>query len=93
MKTKINTSDLVTKVSHNTGLAAVDVKLALDEAIRQIKKLTASGTTVALSGLGKFVPFERKARLVITPRTGGAVESPAMRVLKFKPSPNSRRLL
>jgi len=90
---KINTSDLVTKVSTCTGLAAVDVKLALDEAIRQIKKLTASGATVALSGLGKFVPFDRPARTIIAPRTGEAVESPAMRVLKFKPSASSRRLL
>ena len=58
------------------------VDVIIDSIISTLKK----GNDVSIAGLGIFTVKARKARTARNPRTGEAVQVPAMNVPKFKPA-------
>ena len=86
MDNKISTSELVAKISASTGFNKKMVKEILTEQVVQINGHVENGTAVQVSGLGKFYPHDRKARVMICPMNGKETEVAAKRVLSFKAS-------
>lgn len=83
---KISTSELIAKISASTGREKRFVKEVLTDLAAQINGHVANGTAVAVSGLGKFYPHDRKARVMVCPMDKKEKEIPAKRVLSFKAS-------
>ena len=72
---KISTSELITKIVGSTGVNATATKAVIRDLAAQINGHVENGTAVAVAGLGKFYPMEKKEK-----------EIPAKRVLSFKAS-------
>ena len=83
---KISTSELVAKISESTGREKRFVKEVLTDLAAQINGHIDNGTAVAVAGLGKFYPHDRKARTMVCPMNGKETEVAAKRVLSFKAS-------
>ena len=83
---KISTSELITKISASTGYNKKMVKEILADQVAQINGHVANGTAVAVAGLGKFYPHDRKARVMVCPMDKKEKDIPAKRVLSFKAS-------
>lgn len=83
---KISTSELITKISASTGFNKKTVKEILTDQAAQINSHVENGVAVQVSGLGKFYPHDRKARVMICPMNGKETEVAAKRVLSFKAS-------
>ena len=83
---KISTSELIRNVAEATGVSQVNVKKVIGVVADQISGHVANGTEVAFTGLGKFCPRDRKARVMISPLDKKEKEIPAKRVLSFKAS-------
>lgn len=58
----------------------------VEDVLRIIREAVASDSKVSLGGFGIFEKKIRKARTARNPRTGEAVEIPAMGVVKFRPA-------
>ena len=83
---KISTSELIAKISESTGREKRFVKEVLTDLAAQINGHVSNGTAVAVAGLGKFYPHDRKARWMVCPMNGNITEVAAKRVLSFKAS-------
>ena len=81
---KISTSELIAKVSASTRISPKMVKAVLDDLVQQVDGHISNGTAVAIAGLGKFYPHDRKARVMVCPMNGKETEVAAKRVLSFK---------
>lgn len=54
----------------------------------------AEGNRVYIKDFGSFVPVKRKARVVLSPQIkGGRAEVPERMVIKFRPSPVTKKVL
>jgi len=89
---KISTSELTAKVADATGQTRKAAKMIIDELVVQIIGHVTKGQSVAITGMGKFVPVDRVARTCKSPLTGKTVDVPARRVLGFKGSEAARNL-
>lgn len=87
---KISTSELITKISASTGCEKRFVKAVLTDLAAQINGHIDNGTAVAVVGLGKFYPHDRKARVMVCPMNGKVTEVAAKRVLSFKASKTNK---
>ena len=83
---KISTSELVAKISESTRISSKTVKAVLADMAQQVDGHISNGTAVQITGLGKFYPHDRKARLMVCPLDKKEKEIPAKRVLSFKAS-------
>lgn len=83
---KISTSELIAKVSASTRISPKMVKAVLVDLVQQVDGHTSNGTAVQITGLGKFYPHDRKARVMVCPLDKKEKEIPAKRVLSFKAS-------
>lgn len=83
---KISTSELITKIVASTGVNSTATKAVIRDLAAQINGHVANGTAVAVAGLGKFYPHDRKARVMVCPLDKKEKEIPAKRVLSFKAS-------
>lgn len=81
MNTKQN---MISQIAERTGESKVTVTRIIDALTDGITAHLASGQEVALSGIGKLVTADRKARTVNSPMTGGKREVPASRTVKFR---------
>ena len=66
-----------------TKKASADIVEAVFEIIKETLE---TGEKITISGFGRFVVREKKARKVRNPRTGEGMDLAARRVLTFKPS-------
>lgn len=76
--------DLAAKIAEKKGLRQSDVKVVVDELLKEISQALANGEKIELRDFGVFKVKERKARLGRNPKTGEAVSVPARKVVHFK---------
>lgn len=82
---KTDLVDYVREEMQCTKIAANDLVQGLFD---MIAKEMAKGSQVDVSGFGKFLGFDRKAREVRNPATGEKIKKPAERIPKFRASKN-----
>ena len=85
----MNKADLASKLWELHSKKGVDVSKkhaeeVVDFVFDSIADCLKKGEEVSISGFGTFVAKQRKARTARNPRTGAAVQVPAMKVPKFK---------
>jgi len=80
----MNKVDLIEAVHATIGGTKVQAEQAVEKIISSIIETLKKGEEVSIAGLGIFSAKERKARTARNPRTGEAIQVPAMRVPKFR---------
>ena len=80
----MNKVDLIEAVHTTIAGTKVQAEQAVEKIIETIIDSLKKGQEVSIAGLGIFSAKERKARTARNPRTGEAIEVPAMRVPKFR---------
>ena len=76
--------ELLERVAKSTGVPKSDVQRHLTATLDAITGALGKGDTVTLVGFGTFSVSKRKARKGRNPKTGAALDIPAMRVPRFK---------
>ena len=76
-------SEVVDRVSTNTGLSKRQTREALDVTLNAIGGALSRGEEVNFPGFGKFQVVERGPRNGVNPRTREPIRIPARRVPKF----------
>ncbi len=82
----MNKSDLVNAVHEKLGGTKVQAEEVVETIISEIVGYLKKGQEVSIAGLGIFATKTRAARTARNPRTGEAVNVPAMKVPKFRAS-------
>lgn len=82
----MNKQDLVEAMSQVIGGTKTTAEQAVDTMIDSIVNTLKKGEEVSIAGLGIFSTKERAARTARNPRTGEAIQVPAMKVPKFRPA-------
>ena len=80
-------------ISAVEGISGDTANSIVDIIIDTIKSGLSKGDEVLISGFGKFVVLDKKARPGRNPRTGEAVNIQARRVTKFRPSDVLRNII
>ncbi|MEK7091377.1 MAG: HU family DNA-binding protein [Patescibacteria group bacterium] len=82
----MNKQSLVEAIHEVLGGTKAGAEQAIDVVISNITNTLKKGDEVSIAGLGIFSAKTRAARTARNPRTGEAVNVPAMRVPKFRPA-------
>jgi len=85
-KKGLKKTDLVDYVRENMQCTKVAANELVQGLFDLIAKEMSKGLQVDISGFGKFVGFNKKAREVRNPATGERIKKPAERVPKFRAS-------
>lgn len=80
----MNKADIINNVHDALGGTKADAERAVETVINAIVDTLKDGNEVSIAGLGIFSAKMRNARTARNPRTGEAIEVPAMRVPKFR---------
>ncbi|HMA78561.1 MAG TPA: HU family DNA-binding protein [Candidatus Paceibacterota bacterium] len=80
----MNKADIINHVHETLGGTKADAERAVETMINSIVDTLKDGNEVSIAGLGIFSAKMRNARTARNPRTGEAIEVPAMRVPKFR---------
>ena len=80
----MNKADIINKVHEELGITKADAERAVETMMTCIVDTLSSGNEVSIAGLGIFSAKMRNKRTARNPRTGEAIEVPAMRVPKFR---------
>ncbi len=80
----MNKSDLIDALRDATGVTRADAERSVEAVINTIVDALKKGEQVSIAGLGIFEAKMRAGRTGRNPRTGEAIEIPAMRVPKFR---------
>ena len=80
----MNKADLANSVHTKIGGSKVQAEEVVEIIISDIVNALKGGNEVSIAGLGIFSTKQRAARVARNPRTGEAVNVPAMRVPKFR---------
>lgn len=80
----MNKQTLIDQVHEAIGGTKASAEKAVDTIVDNIVSTLQKGEEVSIAGLGIFSAKERAARTARNPRTGEAVQVPAMRVPKFR---------
>lgn len=80
----MNKADIINKVHEELDVTKADAERAVDTMVSSIVESLKDGQEVSIAGLGIFSAKMRNARTARNPRTGEAIEVPAMRVPKFR---------
>ena len=80
----MNKSTIVDAVHAKLNGTKVQAEQVVETVIESIVNTLKKGEEVSIAGLGIFSAKERKARTARNPRTGEAIDVPAMRVPKFR---------
>lgn len=80
----MNKQSLVDAVHEKIGVTKVAAEQAVDTVVDSIVNTLKQGDEVSIAGLGIFSARQRAARTARNPRTGEAIQVPAMRVPKFR---------
>ena len=82
----MNKASIIEAVNEKIGGTKVQSEQAVETVIETIINTLKSGGEVSIAGLGIFSTRQRAARQARNPRTGEAIQVPAMRVPKFRPA-------
>lgn len=80
----MNKSQLVKRISNDTGLSQATADKALQSVLNAITETIQAGEKVLLVGFGTFSVAERSAREGRNPATGKKIKIPARKAVKFK---------
>jgi DNA-binding protein HU-beta len=80
----MNKADIINNVHEALGITKSDAEKAVETMLTSIVETLVAGQEVSIAGLGIFSAKMRNARTARNPRTGEAIEVPAMRVPKFR---------
>ena len=80
----MNKASLVDALHAALGGTRVSAEQAMDTIIQEITNCLKKGDEVSIAGLGIFSAKMRKSRTARNPRTGEAIQVPAMKVPKFR---------
>jgi len=80
----MNKAAIVDAVHVVLGGTKVQAEQAVDKMVESIIESLKKGEEVSIAGLGIFSVKQRKAREARNPRTGEAIQVPAMKVPKFR---------
>lgn len=76
-------AELIDKIASGAGLSKADASRALDSTLDAVKAALKKGQKVTLVGFGTFSVTKRKARKGRNPKTGQAINIPAVKTPKF----------
>jgi DNA-binding protein HU-beta len=79
-------ADLVNAISEKTGVAKVDVLVALEELFKEIKSTMQNGENVYIRGFGSFVIKKRAKKVGRNIKKGKSIEIPEHFIPAFKPA-------
>lgn len=80
----MNKTDLVGKISQQTGLTKKDVDRVLNGFLGEVTTALSSGEKVQLIGFGTFQTRSRSARTGRNPQTGSVIKIKASTIPAFK---------
>jgi DNA-binding protein HU-beta len=80
----MNKTQLVKRMSNDTGLSQATAGTALQSVLDAITETIQDGEKVLLVGFGTFSVAERSAREGRNPSTGKKIKIPARKAVKFK---------
>ena len=80
----MNKADLADAVHAKLNGTKVQAEEVVETIINEVVGALKKGDEVSIAGLGIFSTKQRAARVARNPRTGAAVNVPAMRVPKFR---------
>ena len=89
----MNKSDLVLKVSEKSELTQKEAAAAVNAFTAAVQEALSNGDNVTLIGFGTFLVRERAARSGHNPRTGEALQIPAVKVPSFRPGKNLKEVV
>jgi len=89
----VKKSDLVSKISAQTGLSASDTKIFVDELINSINEELLNEKTIELRGFGTFDIKKRKPRSARNLMTGEKVFVPGRKDITMKPTKELKDLV
>lgn len=81
----MNKMELVEAAAMKAKVSKAAAKKVLDGVLAEVKKSLSKKESVSLTGFGTFVVSRRAARKGRNPRTGAALDIPAMNVPRFRP--------
>jgi DNA-binding protein HU-beta len=79
-------ADLVNAISEKTGVAKVDVLVALETFFKEVKGSLATGENVYIRGFGSFVIKKRARKIGRHIKMNAAIEIPEHFIPSFKPA-------
>ncbi|MBA3648877.1 MAG: integration host factor subunit beta [Chitinophagales bacterium] len=78
--------DLINKISDKTGIAKVDVLVALESFFKEIKDSLKQGENVYVRGFGSFIVKKRKQKIGRNIKKNEAIIIPEHFIPAFKPA-------
>jgi DNA-binding protein HU-beta len=79
-------ADLVNAIAEKTGIAKVDVLVAMEEMFKQIKATMEDGENVYVRGFGSFVIKKRAKKVGRNIKKGATINIPEHFIPSFKPA-------
>ncbi len=79
-------AELVNAISEKTGIAKVNVLVALEELLKEIKSQKQNGENVYIRGFGSFVIKKRAKKVGRNIKKGKSIEIPEHYIPSFKPA-------
>jgi DNA-binding protein HU-beta len=79
-------ADLVSSISEKTGVAKVDVLVALESFFSEVRDSLATGENVYIRGFGSFVIKKRAKKIGRHIKKNKAIEIPEHYIPSFKPA-------
>ena len=79
-------ADIVTAISEKTGLAKVDVLVALETFFNEVRETMGNGENVYIRGFGSYVIKRRAAKMGRNIKRGKTVQIPEHYIPAFKPA-------
>ena len=91
MEKIMNKSDLINRVSLQTGVSQAETKKIVQEIFTSMGDALSRGEKITLVGFGSFRLVERAARKGRHPQTGEVIFIKAKNIVKFRPGKNLLR--
>jgi Bacterial nucleoid DNA-binding protein len=82
----MNKQDIIHELTYQTGIQHEAVQLVIESAALLVRDAIIRGDRVVIAGFGSFTPTVRKAKTAQDIRRGKAIQLPARRGVKFRPS-------
>ena len=79
-------ADLIAKISDKTGIAKVDVLVALEACFKEVKDSLKTGENVYIRGFGSFIAKKRAKKIGRNIKKNVAIEIPEHFIPVFKPA-------
>ena len=84
--TKMRKADLVNRISDKTGIAKVDVLVAMESFFKEVKESLKNGENVYVRGFGSFIVKKRKQKIGRIISRNEAIVIPEHFIPAFKPA-------